>query len=85
MMDGRSKNNFSAQPQKSYEFSKSAQKNTKIQLLRSIKMNNKKKNLRPQVSAPVERPASGSGIIGSQPSGGLEVYGGVGGAFILLY
>lgn len=47
-------------------------------------MNNKKKNLRPQVSAPVERPASGSGIIGSQPSGGLSVYGGVEGAFVLL-
>lgn len=47
-------------------------------------MNDKKKNLRPQVSAPVERPTSGSGIIGSQPSGGLSVYGGVEGAFMML-
>lgn len=48
-------------------------------------MNTKKKNLRPQVSAPVERPASGSGIIGSQPSGGLSVYGGAEGSFILMF
>ncbi|MCC3462935.1 hypothetical protein [Microcoleus sp. PH2017_27_LUM_O_A] len=47
-------------------------------------MNSKKKNLRPQVSAPVDRPASGTGIIGSQPSGGLSVYGGVEGSFMLL-
>jgi hypothetical protein len=48
-------------------------------------MNSKKKNLRPQVSAPVERPGAGSGIIGSQPSGGLSVYGGAEGSFILIF
>lgn len=45
-------------------------------------MNNKKKSLKPQVSAPVERPIPCTGIVNQQPSGGLEIYGGAEGSFV---
>ncbi len=47
-------------------------------------MANNKKNIKPQVSAPVERPTPGSNIINAQPAGGLEVYGGVEGSLPIL-